>query len=359
MDHSVFMKRALELAQAGWPEAIPNPLVGCVIVKDGRIVAEGAHLAYGGPHAEVNAVKALGDVTDPKAHTVYVTLEPCAHFGKTPPCADLLIDKGFAEVVVAAEDPNPLVSGKGIERLRAAGIRVITGVCRETAREMNRRFFTFHEKKRPYIVLKWAQSQDGFVSRYPVPTLRSENMISRGPAQLVSHQLRARSQAILVGKTTVMADDPALTVRLVKGRHPLRVVLDRRLEIPPTMAVFSKEAPVWLVNEQKSGVEGHVNYIKIEEGPMFLQQVLSALHQNGIQNLLVEGGTQILQGFIDQGLWDEVIVIENPDLRLGSGVEAPKFAIKNTFGLVGEDKLFQHFKDEGMAEKGPLTYEIF
>lgn len=359
MDHAVYLKRALELAQNGWPAALPNPLVGCVIVKDGQIVAEAAHLIYGGPHAEVNAIAALPSDVDPRQCTVYVTLEPCSHFGKTPPCADLLISRGFQRVIVAVKDPNPLVSGKGIALLEQAGIQVVSGIAEEEARQLNRRFFTFHEQQRPYIVLKWAQSQDGFVSRFPVPANRSQNMISREAAQVLSHELRAQSQAILVGKNTVLADNPSLTLRLAKGRQALRVVLDRHLEIPKQMSVFSEEAPVLIVNEEKSVQEGHLTYLKIKSGASFLKDLLGELHKRGIQNLLVEGGTRILQVFLDEGLWDEVVVVENPDLRLGSGISAPIFAMKNSFRLVGGDKVFHHYKNETLPASGALSREIF
>lgn len=353
------MYRALELAQSGWPAALPNPLVGCVIVKDGAIIAEGAHLFYGGPHAEVNAINNLPVSFVTAECSLYVTLEPCSHFGKTPPCAELIIRMGFGLVVVAIKDPNPLVSGKGIARLQEAGIEVITGICEDAARVLNARFFTFHKELRPYITLKWAQSQDGFISRFPVPSNRAENLISRPAAHVFSHELRARSQAILVGKNTVLADNPSLTVRLVQGRHPMRIVLDRQLEIPLDLAVFSDTAQVIVVNERKSVREGHIEYLEVPSGANYLEQLFRKLHERGIQNLLVEGGTKILQLFIDEGYWDEAYVIENPDICLGTGIEAPEFAIKNSFSLVGEDKVFHHLKNETLPASGPLSREIF
>ncbi|MBL7917041.1 MAG: bifunctional diaminohydroxyphosphoribosylaminopyrimidine deaminase/5-amino-6-(5-phosphoribosylamino)uracil reductase RibD, partial [Bacteroidia bacterium] len=199
-----FILRTLTLAQKGLGAVSPNPLVGCAIVKDGEIVAEGYHQKFGEAHAEVNAINNLPKDINPADCTLYVNLEPCSHQGKTPPCADLIISKGFKKVVIANMDTNPLVGGKGIEKLRTAGIEVITGVCEQEAKFLNRRFFTFHEKKRPYIILKWAQTADGFISKLPVPADRNKNLISGEASRKLVHQMRAEEDAILVGKNTVI-----------------------------------------------------------------------------------------------------------------------------------------------------------
>jgi diaminohydroxyphosphoribosylaminopyrimidine deaminase/5-amino-6-(5-phosphoribosylamino)uracil reductase len=328
------MLKAIQLAHKGWPAALPNPMVGCVIVHKDEIVASGYHQKFGSAHAEVNAVANLPNEIKPSDCTVYVTLEPCSHFGKTPPCADLLISKGFKKVVVACLDPNPLVAGKGIERLQAAGIEVEAGICEEEARALNVRFFTFHDLKRPYIILKWAQSADGYISRFPVPADRSQNMISRAEAQVYAHQLRTEVQAVMVGKNTALADNPALTVRLVEGVSPLRVLIDKQLELPTTAALYNGEAPSLIVNEKKTGQEGANDFFQVEAKADVISLVLTELHRRGIQSLLVEGGTQLLQSFLEAGMWDEVQVIKNPDLMLNSGVKAPSFN-----GIVGPEKL--------------------
>ena len=337
------------LAAKGWPAVQPNPIVGSVITKGGRVVAEGHHEKFGGPHAEVNAIRSLPADIDPKDCTLYITLEPCRHHGKTPPCADLIIEKGFRKVVVACTDPNPLVSGSGIRKLLEAGIEVVTNVLENEARYQNRRFITFFEQKRPYVTLKWALSADGFISRLPVPADRSQNMITREAAQRVTHQLRAESMAVLVGKNTVSADDPRLTTRLVKGPNPIRAFIDRNLEVPRNAQIYRNEAPTWIFNSQKEGKEDHLLFLKIDFGGNVSEQVLHRFYQHQVQTVLVEGGASVLADFISQGLYDEVFIFQNPDLAFGNGLKGPEFAFPNTFELVGADKVYHQVR-EGVAK---------
>ena len=337
------MDKALHLAGKGWPAVAPNPMVGCVIVKGDTLVAQGYHQKFGEKHAEVMAINKLPDNIDPKDCTLYVTLEPCTHFGKTPPCTDLIISKGFKTVVVACKDPNPLVSGLGIDKLRKAGVQVITGVLEKNARELNKRFITYFEKKRPYYILKWAQTADGFISKLPVPDNKNENRISGNESQIMVHRLRSEVMAILVGKNTVLRDNPRLTTRLVEGKNPIRVFIDRNLEVPLHFQVYDNEATTIIFNELKEEKMGIHMFLKIDFGKNILQQLSEKLFNLNVQSVLVEGGSVLLNDFIDQHLWDEVLVFQNPDLRFEVGLKAPRFALANTFELIGGDKLYQQF----------------
>jgi len=338
-----FMRLVLELAGKGWPEVAPNPLVGCVIVKNGEVLATGYHKCFGEAHAEVNAIQALPARISPKDCELYVNLEPCSHHGKTPPCADLIIEKGFKKVIVASGDPNPLVNGRGTAQLRANGIEVITGVLEPEARYLNRRFYTFHEKKRPYISLKWAESADGFISRLPVPKNREDNLISGPDAFAFAHQLRAEHMGVLVGKNTVLLDNPSLTTRLVKGNNPVKVLLDTRLEVPVHFRIFHSGAETLVFNAQKEGKEGNVSYIRFHADQVDpLDQVLETLYSAGIQSLLVEGGSSVLQAFIRRDMYDAVYKIVNPALALKTGVIAPSFEMHGVQPKqLGSDLLFQ------------------
>ena len=342
MDHQYYMEKALELASRGWPQVAPNPMVGCVIVKNDKIVAEGYHEQFGGPHAEVNAIANLPSHISPSGCTLYVTLEPCTHFGKTPPCADLLIEKGFKNVVIACKDPNPLVAGKGVKKLRENDVTVETGVLEAEARTLNRRFITFFEKKRPYIILKWAVTADGFISRER-PVKREDNLITGSEANVAVHQLRAETMAILVGKNTVLSDDPSLTARLVPGKNPMRLFIDGNLEVSSDHKILNAEAPTIVFNYLKDDQQGNITYLKINKDNV-VAEILEKLFELKIQSLLVEGGTTLLQHFIDDDLWDEVLVFENPALFFGAGVKGPAFERGGRFEMTGRDKLFHHFR---------------
>lgn len=318
--HTAWMQRALQLARLGAGTTAPNPLVGAVLVQDGRILAEGWHKAPGGPHAEVECLRSFGDGPVPPDAVMYVTLEPCAHHGRTPPCAELLIARGVKHVVVAHTDPFPEVSGRGIQRLRDAGIEVVTDVCADEARWTNRRFLTSVQHGRPYIILKWARSADGFLDRHPRHERRVQRISAPITDQLV-HQWRAEEQALLVGGRTVLHDDPALTVRHVAGRSPLRLVLDRTGRTPAGSRVFDGAVPTVLFTA-RTRTDITVEQVIVPPDGDPLGPMLNALHQRGVRSILVEGGAELLGHFLAQGLWDEARVINGVPV-MGNGTPAP------------------------------------
>jgi diaminohydroxyphosphoribosylaminopyrimidine deaminase/5-amino-6-(5-phosphoribosylamino)uracil reductase len=330
------MSRALELATLGRGHVSPNPMVGCVIVHNQRIIAEGWHRQYGGPHAEVNAVRSVVDESLLSESTVYVTLEPCSHFGKTPPCADLLIEKQVKKVIVCNDDPNPLVAGKGLAKLRAAGIEVETGLLAERGRALNRRFFTFIEQQRPYLILKWAETADGFMAPADFRPIPISGTLSR---QLV-HKWRTEEDAILVGTNTARHDNPRLNARLWSGRNPVRIVIDKQLQLPPSLHLFDGSEPtlVYSLLTPKETV-GLTKYIQLDPEWPFLPQLITDLYRQKIQSVIVEGGAVLLESFLNQGLWDEARVFKSPKV-LGDGLAAP--AIRGRLvdtDRVGEDWL--------------------
>lgn len=366
MNHDYYIRLTLDLAKKGWPQVAPNPMVGCVIVKNGEVVTSGFHERFGGPHAEVNAINKLSSDISAGDFTLYVNLEPCSHFGKTPPCADLVISKGFKNVVIACSDPNPKVSGLGIKKLREAGINVTIGVLEKEARALNRRFISFFENKRPYYILKWAQTADGFISRTPEyrnngvgPITLNQNKISGPEADNRVHQLRAEVMGIMVGKNTVLNDNPRLTTRHVEGKNPLRIFIDKNLEVPLSFNIYNNEAETIVFNSLKEERNNHIRLIKLNFNENVLQQISDSLYALNIQSVLVEGGKYLLDDFINQQLWDEILVFQNPDLHFFKGTKAPDFALKNTFDLVGNDKFYHHFKNETFLTKDPLEREVF
>ncbi len=314
------MHRCLELATLGAGEVAPNPMVGAVLVQGDRILAEGWHRAHGGPHAEVHCLNAWSGAV-PENATLYVNLEPCAHHGRTPPCADLIVERGVRRVVVGMQDPFPAVAGRGIERMRASGTDVTVGVLEPDCRWLNRRFLTSVERGRPYIILKWARSADGFIDRHP-RVAREVQRISSPPTDVLVHQWRAEEQAILVGSRTVINDDPQLTVRHVTGRQPLRVVIDRTGTTPATSRVYDASAPTLLFTSAQR-VDVACEQVLIDKGQDVVQIVLAELHQRQVRSLLVEGGATILNAFLTQGTWDEARVIEGP-VQFGAGTIAPQ-----------------------------------
>jgi diaminohydroxyphosphoribosylaminopyrimidine deaminase/5-amino-6-(5-phosphoribosylamino)uracil reductase len=330
----LFMRRALELARLGSGKVSPNPMVGCVVVHDNRIIGEGWHQQYGGPHAEVNALQAVKDKSLLAHSIVYVTLEPCSHFGKTPPCADMLVREGIKKIVIANLDTNPLVAGDGIKKLRAAGIEVITGILDREAREVNKRFFTGVEKKRPYIILKWAQTADGFIAR--------ENYDSRWISSVASRQLvhrwRTEEDAVLVGMRTAQQDNPQLNVRDWTGRNPVRIVIDRFLKLGPKLHLFDGKQKTIRYNLLKH--EEHQNLVQIRLGEQnFLEELVHDLLKQKIQSVIVEGGLQTLNGFIDLHLWDEARVFTSHETFI-KGIAAPVLNSKLEHDLtIGTDQL--------------------
>ncbi len=326
-----YMLRAIEIAQNGLGTTAPNPMVGAVIVHDGQIIGEGFTSAYGGPHAEVNAIGSVEDMALLKQSTLYVTLEPCSHFGKTPPCADLIIEHRIPTVVVGLLDPHKKVAGQGIEKLRDAGVEVITGIQETECREHHKRFMTFHEKKRPYIILKWAETSDGFIA--PDKMERNENpepfWISNSYSRQLTHKWRSEEPTILVGTNTVLEDNPKLDVRLWTGKSPLRVILDRNLRINGDFHVLDGSHPTLIlteVEEPSRYLEG-LDYHVMNFSKDVIPQICSILHELNVLSVLVEGGAKTLQSFIDSDLWDEARIFKGVS-SFKKGIKAPKVSGK-------------------------------
>lgn len=315
-----YMQRCLDLAFLGQGAVAPNPMVGCVIVKNNTIIGEGYHQKFGGPHAEVLAIAAVKDQDLLEGATVYVSLEPCAHFGKTPPCSNLLIDKKIARVVIACKDPNPKVAGKGIERLQKAGIKVEVGLLDTAAQQLNKRFFCLHQKQRPYVVLKWAQTKDGFLDRLRSNDQKGINWISSEESRSLVHHWRSQEMSILVGKHTALNDNPSLTVRDVSGKNPIRILIDSQLQVQNDISLFSTDAPTLIFNRIKNEQKGNIEWIKIPETST--KFILDELYHRGIHSVMVEGGSRTLQYFIIDNVWDEAYVLVG-DLQYGEGVKAP------------------------------------
>lgn len=323
MKNELFMKRCIELAKMAIGQTYPNPLVGSVIVHNGKIIGEGYHHKAGEAHAEINAINSVKDASLLPFSDIYVSLEPCAHFGKTPPCALKIKEIDFKKVFIGALDPHEKVNGQGKKIIEEAGIEVTDGILENECRELNKRFFTFHQKKRPYILLKWAQSEDGFLDANfkPVP-------IGNPLTQQFVHVLRNQEHAILVGTQTALNDNPSLTTRAVAGRNPTRILIDFDLKVPSSYQIFNKDAKTIIFNGMKNQIENHLHFIKIEKENS-MQQLLTKLYEHQIQSVLVEGGRSTLQQFIDAGIWDEAIIIKNPNLRLEKGTKAPEFNGEN------------------------------
>ena len=322
---SDYMRRAIELAQLGAGYVAPNPMVGCVIVHQGRIIGEGYHEKYGGPHAEVNAIASVEDQALLQESTLYVTLEPCAHFGKTPPCSNLIIEKRIPHVVVGSLDPFPAVNGRGIEQLRNAGIQVESNVLVDDCRFMNRRFFTFQEKQRPYVVLKWAQSRDGFMDIERTTSAQGSFMISHPDTQVLVHRWRSEEAAILIGKNTLYNDNPSLTVRRVEGNNPLRLLLSSEPIDLSSFHLSKEEAPTWGLTNSSEKTMGAIRYLACGD-VHDLKSVLRRLFDEKVLSILVEGGAQVLHSFMVSGYWDEARIITG-DRQLGHGLLAPKLSV--------------------------------
>ena len=350
------MLRCIQLAKNGLGTTYPNPLVGSVIVHNDRIIGEGWHYRAGLPHAEVNAIASVSDVNLLKEATLYVSLEPCSHFGKTPPCADLIIESGIKKVVVGSLDPNPKVAGRGIKRLMEAGCEVIVGVLHTECDILNKRFFTFHQMKRPYIFLKWAQTADGFIA--PRDETRNGTKpvwITNEFSRQIVHKMRAEEQAILVGTRTVLHDNPSLTVREWAGENPMRLVIDKDFKIPENFSVFDGSAKTIFFTERVSSVseilplrgdiEGCFQFEKIDFSISLPQQICAALLRRDIQSVIIEGGAKTLQTFINANLWDEAFVFQGKN-RFDEGIEAPIFKGVHVSEEKIKDDTLRIFKNE-------------
>ena len=326
----LFMQRALDLAQLSIGAVSPNPMVGCVIVHHNKIIGEGRHERYGAAHAEVNAVASVDDPLLLSDSTVYVNLEPCSHFGKTPPCADMLVKHRVKKVVIANIDPNPLVSGKGIEKLKAARIEVVTGILETQGRELNKRFFTFMEKKRPYLILKWAETSDGFIARENFDS----KWISNEHSRKLVHKWRSEEDAVLVGTGTALHDNPALTVRDWAGRNPVRIVIDRFGKLPQTLALFDGSQQTICYTAHRDESAKNLEVVKLPETD-FITAMLNDLFKRNVQSVIIEGGATTLSQFLKERLWDEARIFTSPE-QFGSGIAAPKF----TGNLMSRESVF-------------------
>lgn len=340
--HEQFMKRCLDLAVLGAGKTSPNPMVGAVIVHEEDIIGEGYTSPYGGPHAEVNAVRSVVDrLGEPKARelfresTIYVSLEPCAHFGKTPPCADMIVEMGFQKAVIACLDPFAKVNGLGLKKLQDAGIETLVGVLEEEAKWVNRRFFTKLKEFRPYVILKWAETANGYFA-----PLQGQRWISNIASKQLVHKWRSEEDAILVGKRTAEIDNPSLTVRNWVGRNPKRILIDKHLEISTDSAIFDDAAETIVFNAVKTDWQGNKKYIELENFGLYLpQQILYQLYLMDVQSILVEGGRKTLDQFIEAGLWDEARIFTGSE-SWTEGIEAPKVIGKTVEEvMVGNDKL--------------------
>tara|TARA_B110001454_G_scaffold95322_1_gene90484 strand:- start:91 stop:1119 length:1029 start_codon:yes stop_codon:yes gene_type:complete len=329
-NEEIFMKRCIELANKAMGSVSPNPMVCSVIVCQDKIIGEGYHEKYGSHHAEVNAINNVKDKSLLSKSTLYVNLEPCAHFGKTPPCSDLIIEHKIPKVVIGCVDSFSEVSGKGIEKMKNAGIEVVVGVLEKESRVLNKRFFTFCEKKRPYIILKWAESIDGFIApkNQTVPFWMTSN-----ESKKLVHQWRSEEDAILVGRITAEKDNPSITVRETEGNNPIRIVIDKDLKLSTDLNLFNTEANTLIFNNIKSDEKGTNKFIKIDFNNL-IESILQELYKQNIQSVIIEGGSKTLQSFIDTNMWDEARIFTT-NKTLSKGVKSPTIEGE----IISEDKI--------------------
>ncbi|WP_461533538.1 bifunctional diaminohydroxyphosphoribosylaminopyrimidine deaminase/5-amino-6-(5-phosphoribosylamino)uracil reductase RibD [Sinomicrobium sp.] len=336
--HEKYVNRCIQLAKNGLGTTYPNPMVGSVVVYDDTIIGEGWHRKAGEPHAEVHAINSVKDKSLLSKATIYVSLEPCSHYGKTPPCSDLIIDSGIRNVVIGIVDPFADVAGRGVKKLVEAGCNVTLGVLEDECRELNKRFFCFHDKYRPYIILKWAESADGYISpekrEHKAPVWIS-NIYSR---QLV-HRWRSEEQAILIGTQTAILDNPSLSTRDWFGKSPVRLILDKNLRIPQNARVYDNSTKTIVLTEGEKRQEKNTFFETVDFGENLIEEICKVLYNHGIQSLIVEGGRQTLQTFIDRGIWDEARIFKG-NSTLGGGTPSPSWKGRITEEYnIADDKL--------------------
>ena len=343
--HEKYMRRCIELASLGLGNTAPNPMVGSVIVYDNKIIGEGYHKKVGEAHAEVNAINSVKDKSLLKKSTLYVNLEPCSHFGKTPPCANLIAELGIPNLIIGTIDTASHVSGKGIKILREAGCNVIVGVLENEARELNKRFFTFHEKKRPYIILKWAETKDGFIDKKRESDSQKPEWITNELSKKLVHKWRSEEQAILVGTNTIIADNPELTTRNWVGKNPLRIVFDRNLRLDNTYKVFNNKAETLIFadtynkDHKNRDLMSNIGIEFVDYSKDFYAQLLNVLHKRNIQSVILEGGEKVLSSFIDTNNWDEARIFYG-NMNFNEGVKAPVINVKELkYENLGDVKL--------------------
>lgn len=317
-----YMHRCLQLAELGQGYAAPNPMVGVVLIYDDKIIGEGYHKKFGEAHAEVNCINSVSKQNKSKIEksTLYVSLEPCVHYGKTPPCTDLIIKNKIPKVVIGCRDIFKKVDGKGIQKLQTESVELITGVLEKECIELNKRFFTFHEKQRPYIILKWAQSIDAKIAG----ANSKRSFISNQFTNRLVHKWRSEEASIIIGTNTALHDDPLLTARLWQGENPIRLIFDMNLRLPSSLKIFNKKVKTIIFNKIKHEDEDELIFYKFEPGNI-LAAIMKALYKMNVQSVIVEGGAKLLQSFIDAGLWDEARIICNEQLNIGNGINAPAF----------------------------------
>lgn len=341
-----YIYRCLELALLGAGEVAPNPMVGSVIVNNGKIIGEGFHQKIGSPHAEVNAINSVKDKELFKESTLYVSLEPCAHFGRTPPCSDLIVKMKIPRVVIGTVDYHSKVSGQGIKKMEDSGISVSTGVLEKECLELNKRFFTYHKEKRPYIILKWAQTIDGYIDNdrnvnvYGEPTWITNELSRR-----LVHKIRSEESAILVGTKTALKDNPSLTVRDWTGNNPSRIVIDRNLSLSKDLNIFNKDAQTYIVNSVKNQVSENLHYVKINFKDNTLGQIMDKLYEFEIISLIIEGGADTLKRFITSNLWDEAHIYTGQKF-FKNGIKAPELKRKPLFTENLDDSILYIFRNQ-------------
>ena len=322
--HEKYISRCIELAKYGIGSVSPNPMVGAVIVVDNKIIGEGFHQKFGEAHAEVNAINSVKDKSLLPKSTLYVSLEPCSHFGKTPPCTDLIIENKIPNVIIGSLDPYYEVNGKSIEKLKNNGINVISGILEKECKFLNRRFYTFHQKKRPYIILKWAESLDKFIdikrnNAETKPIFFTDNF-----GRTIVHKWRTENDAILVGRNTVILDNPQLTARNFYGNNPVRIIIDKNNTLNKDYFIFDNQADTIVFNSLSNEKQNNISYVKIDFSKNIVFQILDELYKANIQSIIIEGGSITLNSFIEENLWDEArIFISNK--KLENGVKAPYF----------------------------------
>jgi len=315
-----YMMRCLQLAQLGAGNVAPNPMVGAVLVYENKIIGEGYHQQYGDPHAEVNCINSVKEENRLliAQSVLYVSLEPCSHFGKTPPCSDLIIRNKIPKVIIGCQDIYKEVSGKGILKLQNAGVEVITGILEKECMELNKRFFTFHQKRRPYIILKWAESFNRKIG-----SAYKRILISNEYSNRIVHKWRSEESAILIGANTALQDDPLLTVRLWQGKNPVRIIIDKDLRVPRLLNIFNADSKTIIFNLVKNSTEENLIYIKVRK-ENFLSDLMNSLFEMNILSVIIEGGAKTLQSFIDDGLWDEARVTTNEEIIIENGISSPE-----------------------------------
>lgn len=323
-----YMARCIQLAKNGLTRVSPNPMVGAVIVHNGKIIGEGYHAKCGCAHAEVNAIHSVKDESLLKESTIYVSLEPCSHYGKTPPCADLIIQKGIPNVVIGCQDPFSKVAGRGIQKLKDAGITVKVGVLEKECRMLIKRFITFNTLHRPYIILKWAESSDGFID---IERTEGEPVVLSNPlTSMLVHKLRSEVDGIMVGTNTALLDNPSLNTRNWYGKNPIRIVIDKGLKLPEQLHLFDGSIQTLVFTEKTKENQPNIEYATIDFSADIIPHICNILYKKNVQSLLVEGGSILLQSFINAGIWDEIRV-EKAGISLHNGVKAPEIKEKNSY----------------------------